>query len=115
MYSCWARCRACTRVWPRSSREKQIPCNARDSRKAACFGRRALQDTGCARGHRAGLSEDRRYDGESRSLIALGMTPGARGRRVGGSEDPPLQLKGAEVGMVGAAGNAAVAAVDKHE
>src|SRR5216684_8418994 len=102
MYSCWARCRACTRVWPRYQGKKQIPrCPRDDTQALAAI---AL----------AGL-KTRRYDGESRSLIALGMTPGARGRRVGGSEDPPLQLKGAEVGMVGAAGNAAVAAVDKHE
>ncbi len=46
------------------------------------------------------------------------MTPGARGHRAGGSEDLPLQLpgvEGAEIRMVVAAGNAAVAAVDKHE
>src|SRR5260370_29949850 len=86
MYSCWARGRVCTRVWPRYSREKQIPCNARDSRKAACLGRRALQNTGCARGHRAG-----------------------------GSEDPPLQIvEGAEIRM-GGPGRAALAALGKGE
>ena len=72
IYSSWARCRVCTRVWPRYSGEKQIPRCPRD-------------DTG------------------------------ARGHRAGGSEDPPLQLKGAEIGMAELAGNAAVAAIDKHE
>ncbi len=44
------------------------------------------------------------------------MTQGARGHRAGGSEDPPLQLvDGAEVGMAGTPGNAALAAVDKGE
>ncbi len=77
----------------------------------------------------AGASRARAWGGvaraaKSRSLAclrrqaALGMTPGARGRRAGGSEDPPLQLAGVEraaIGMVDAAGSAALAAIDKCE
>ncbi len=43
--------------------------------------RAALQDTRGARAHHAGRSEDRRYDGESGSFAALGMTRGGGGRR----------------------------------
>jgi len=46
------------------------------------------------------------------------MTQGARGHRAGGSEDPPLQFAGverAEIGMVGAAWNAAASAIDEGE
>src|SRR5216683_5997478 len=69
IYSSWARCRVCTRVWPRYSGEKQIPRCPRD-------------DTG------------------------------PRGRRAGGSEDPPLQPTGverAEVGMAAAFASKAAA------
>ena len=63
----------------------------------------------------AGL-KTRHYTGRRRDRDGRpGAECGSGGHRAGGSEDPPLQLKGAEIGMAGLARNAAVAAVDKGE
>src|SRR6266852_3799064 len=56
-----------------------------------------------------------RYSGKKQIPRCPRDDTGARGHRAGRSEDPPLQLKGAEIGMAGLARNAAVAAVDKGE
>ncbi len=61
-----------------------------------------------------GISDPTRSES---AIATLGMTPGARGHRAGGSEDPPLQLTGgtrAEARMRGP-GSAALAAIGKGE
>src|SRR5229473_5148784 len=57
MYSCWARCSVCTRVWPRYAAKSRSLAALGSARTAAHLGRRALHDNGRSR-PRAGGSED---------------------------------------------------------
>ncbi len=86
MYSCWARGRACTRVWPRT---------LSDSGEEASEGGAEIAGGQKAAGKVIG------------DVLAGGLA--SKGLCV------LAGVEGAEIRVVGAAGNAAVAAVDKGE
>ena len=85
-----------SRVWPRYSRQKQVPCYARDSRKTACLGRRALQDTGC---FLAGV------DGRGFSLESGGKTAAVQSAAVAAVDKGEGTQRGTVLGVMGGHGS----------